>query len=136
MKNDKHLFLHFLDKIVDTRLTYNEIKNDEEARATSTLLGKRALIYDIVIIITVIGGAALLCWALSLLESKAVLFAIVMILLAVGMFITSLVYYIIGLNCAIKQLCLNRRAIGWIALFLPIVAAILAVAGILLFGVF
>lgn len=130
-----NLFLFLLDRLLTIRMTYNDIKSNEETRKASTVLGKRALIYEIIFIVLVGGGAALVTVGLSILETIAFFWGIFVVILGGALMLTSIIYFILALNCAIKQLCLNRRAIGWITLFLPFAAVAAAVVCILILAV-
>ena len=127
MKDDTaKSILFFLDRMIYARDKYDEIKADEEVRKTSTLLGRRALFYDIILLIFVGGAAALAIWGITL-ESA---WKIALFILA-GIFVVAMIpYYILAFNFSIKQLCLNKRPIGWISLLLPIILTVAVAAGI------
>lgn len=134
MSKNQHFFLFFLDKLLDARLAYHDIKNNEEARKTSGLLGKRAIIYDILFILFAAGGAACFVFGGSFLDSGAIFLGIILMILAVALLVMALIYVVLALNCAVKQLCLNRRAIGWISLILPLAAIGAIIGGVFLLG--
>lgn len=125
----KFLFF-FFDRLLFAREEYDKIKQNEEERKKSTLLGRRALFYDVLILIFVGGAAVLLIWGISLEETWK------QVLIIVGAIIDVLImlpYYILAFNFSIKQLCLNKRAIGWISLLLPIITTIAVVVCIAIF---
>ena len=95
------------------------------------MLGRRALVYDIILLIFIGGMAALIAWGSTLEESWKML---LIMLASVVVFILMIPYYILAFSFSIKQLKLNRRAIGWIALILPILITIAAVVIIVVFA--
>ena len=129
-KNTVDQILFILDKLIYAREKFEEIKQNEEERKTSTLLGKRALVYDIILLIVVGGAAALTVWGITM-ESG---WRIVLFILAGIVFVSMIPFYIVSLSFSTKQLRLNKRAIGWIALFLPLLITIAAAAVITIFA--
>ena len=117
--------LFFLDRMIYAREKYNEIKNSGERR-TSTLLGRRALVYDVILLIFVGGAAALAIWGITL-ESG---WKIALFILAGILFVAMIPFYVLALNFSVKQLCLNKRPIGWIALLLPLMLTVAVAVGI------
>ena len=128
-KDTAHSILFIIDRMIEAREKYELIKQDPEERKTSTLLGRRALVYDIILLIFVGGAAALTIWGLTMDSAWKIALFILAGLIAVSM----IPFYIIALNFSIKQLCLNKRAIGWISLLLPILIAIAAAVSIVIF---
>ena len=122
--------LFFLDRMIYAREKYDEIKANEEERKTSTLLGVRALVYDIILLIFVVGAAALAIWGITM-ESG---WKIALFILAGILFIAMIPYYVLAFNFSIKQLCLNKRPIGWISLLLPIILTIAVAVSITVFA--
>lgn len=112
--------LFFLDRIIYARDKYDEIKANEEERKTSTLLGRRALIYDIILLIFVGGAAALTIWGITMDSGWKIALFILAGILVVAM----IPFYILAFNFSIKQLCLNKRPVGWISLLLPIILTV------------
>ena len=119
-KDTLNFILFFTDRMLFARENYDNLKKNEQERSTTTLLGKRALVYDIILLIFVGGAAALAIWGITMESAwKIALF------IAAGMVFAAMIpYYILALNFSIKQLCLNKRAIGWISLFLPIILTV------------
>ncbi|MCH5160242.1 MAG: hypothetical protein J1F66_05315 [Clostridiales bacterium] len=130
---DKHTvesILFFFDRMIEAREKYNAIKQNEAERQTSTLLGRRALYYDIILLIFVGGAAALAIWGMTIESGWRIALYILAGIIAVAM----IPFYIIAFNFSIKQLCLNKRAIGWITLLLPILIAIAVAVCITVFA--
>lgn len=122
--------LHLIGKMVDIRLKYSEIKNNEVERKNSIAMGKTAIMYNIVFLISIACGIAILLFGISLLDSIGILFGIIITLMGAVFILYSFSFLLLALNCAIKQLILNKRAIGWVSLtitLLIIVAAVVAV---------
>ncbi len=126
--------LKFVELLVNARIAYNNVKNDEEAKKTADMFGKRSLVYFLVF--ALIGGAAagLIVWAVNYFASTLVFLAIGAIILAVYMSAYALGYFILSFNLAIKQKRLNNKAVGIIALVLNILV-IVAVVVALIIGV-
>ena len=117
--HDTHRILFFLDRLLFARESYELLKADEEERKKSKMLGRRALVYDIIILIFIGGAAALVAWGSGFQDEESWKMLLIMIA-AVVIFIIMIPYYLLAFSFSIKQICLNKRAIGWIALFLPI----------------
>ena len=129
-KDTVHSILFIIDRMIEARESYNIIKQNEEERKTSTLLGRRALIYDIILLIFVGGAAGLAIWGITM-ESG---WKIALFILAGIIFLSMIPFYIIAFNFSIKQLCLNKRAIGWISLLIPILLTIAVAVCITIFA--
>lgn len=129
-RRDWNYIFFFIDRFAMARNDYNRIKADDELRKTSTLLGKRAIVYNIIMLIFMGGAAGLAIFGLSLTGIATIL----CIAGAVILYVAMLPYLILSLNLAIKQLCLNKRAIGWIMLILPLLITIGSVVAVIIFG--
>ena len=129
-KDTVHSILFFIDRMIFAREKFDEIRQNEEERKTSTLLGRRALSYDIILLIFVAGAAALAIWGITM-ESG---WKIALFILAGIVLVAMIPYYILSLSFSTKQLRLNRRPIGWIALFLPLLITIAAAVVITIFA--
>ena len=131
MKKDTvESILFFMDRMIYAREKYEELKQDDEKRKTSTLLGRRALIYDIVLLIFIGGAAALTIYGITMESGWKIALFIVAGIVALSM----IPFYIIALNFSIKQLCLNKRAIGVISLLFPIILTIAVAVSITIFA--
>ena len=120
--------LFFIDRMIYARETFNELRENEQERQTSTLLGKKALIYDIILLIFLGGAVALVIWGLSLSTGWQVFMIIVAAIISLAM----IPYFILALNFSIKQLRLNKRPIGFVALILPILLIVAVVVVVLI----
>ena len=119
-KSTVESILFFFDRMIEAREKYDAIKQNEAEREVSTELGRRALIYDIVLLIFVGGAAALAIWGITIDSGWRIALYILAGIIAVAM----IPFYILAFNFSIKQLCLNKRAIGWITLLIPILLTI------------
>ena len=131
MSKNSTSILHLIEKMVDIRVKYKEIKNNEEERPKSTYMGKSAIMYNIIFLILIACGVAILIAGIGLLGTIGIIFGIILAFAGAVFILFSFVYLLLALNCAIKQLILNKRAIGWVSLtitLLIIVAAVVAVA--------
>ena len=129
-KNTADSIFFFIDRMIEAREKYDQLKQDENERKTSTALGKRALYYGIILLIFIGGATALTIWGITM-ESwwKYVLY-VVSALFALSM----IPFYIIVLSFSTKQLRLNKRPIGWITLLLPLLITIAAAVCITIFA--
>ena len=125
-KNAIDSILFVFEKLVYARAAYDSLKQNEVERPRNTDLGKRALFYDMILLIFMGGATALTIWGITMQSGWKIALFIVAGLVAIAM----IQFYIVALNFAIKQLCLNKRAIGWISLLLPILITIASAASI------
>ena len=128
---DAENLLFFIDKMIDARESFDLIRHDENERHTSTYLGRQALYYGIIILIFIGGAAALVIWGITMESGWKIALFILAGLVAVAM----LPFYLLALNYSVKQLRVNRRAIGWISLLLPLLVTIAAAVCIVVFAV-
>lgn len=126
--------LKFVELLVNARIAYNNVKNDEETKKTADMFGKRSLVYFLVFML--VGGAAagIIYWSVTHFMSTLVLVAILGFVVALYMAVYALGFFILSFNLAIKQKRLNNKAVGIIALVLNILV-IVAVVVALIIGV-
>ncbi len=126
--------LKFVELLVNARIAYNNVKNDEETKKTADMFGKRSLVYFLVFML--VGGAAagIIYWSVTHFVSTLVLVAILGFVVALYMAVYALGFFILSFNLAIKQKRLNNKAVGIIALVLNILV-IVAVVVALIIGV-
>lgn len=117
-----------LSKFADTREIYNNLKKDPEERKVTTYMGRHALLYIILFAVLFIGGPSLTIWCASSFISEHVLWGVILLILGIVIALYGLILIPIILNYTIKQLVLNKRAIGWIALILFLVVIAVGVA--------
>ena len=122
--------LFFMDRMIFARECYDRLKQDPAERKTNTVLGARALIYDLILLSFVGGAAALACWGITMASG----WKIAIFILAGIIFLAMIPFYILAFNFSIKQLCLNKRAVGWISLHIPILLTIAAAVCITIFA--
>lgn len=133
MAKSRYLFiLNFVSKMLDIRTSYNDIKNNADAKKVSTLLGKRGLRYIISFLLTAGIGGIVVSYFLKYIDTLAIIFAILGIILGVSLIIISIFYVLLGLSCTIKQLKLNKKAIGWIDLVLIMLSLIAVIVAIVI----
>lgn len=126
------LLFRCFSSFLDLRVLYNDIKNNPEAKKTSTVLGKKAILYWVGFILTLALGGGLIFWGSTMLNSALAIFGIVIMVAGIGTAFYALMFFIISLNATIKQLCLNRKATGWVALSLLILTIVAVVVALLL----
>ncbi len=131
-KKNKLSLLKFVELLVNARIAYNNVKNDEEAKKTADMFGKRSLVYFLVF--ALVGGVAtgLIVWSVNNFLSSLVLLAVGAIVLAIYMVVYALGFYILSFNLAIKQKRLNNKAVGIIALILNILVLVGVLVGIII----
>lgn len=130
-RRDWNYIFFFIDRFAMARNDYNRIKADDELKKTSTLLGKRAIVYNIIMLIFMGGAAGLAIFGLTLTGLATIL----CIAGAVILYVAMLPYLVLSLNLAIKQLCLNKKAIGWVMLILPLLITIGSVVAVIIIGI-
>lgn len=123
--------------LLNTR-RYEKLKNGAEQRLTSVTLGIWAIVSTIVGTAFAVLSIWLLAFLIDLsgsLDSLETLLTIVGIFLLIVLLVTLIIQFIVnGLVCAILQIKLNKKPIGWISLmiwFAIIIAAIIIVATVI-----
>lgn len=126
--------LKFAELLLNARIAYNNIKNDEEAKKTADMFGKRSLQYFLVF--AVVGGlaGALIYWCATNFASQFIFIAILGFVASLYLIVYALGFYILSFNLAIKQKCLNKKAVGIIALILNVIVLV-AVVGAIILGI-
>lgn len=124
----------FIELLVNARIAYNNVKNDEEAKKTADMFGKRSLVYFLVF--ALIGGAAagIIYWSVTHFASTLVFIAILGFVASLYMAVYALGFFILSFNLAIKQKRLNNKAVGIVALVLNITILVAVVISIV-FGI-
>lgn len=130
--NNWNLFLRVFGHFIEIRDIYKEIKNNEEAKKTSTLMAKKTILYSFLFLITLAISFATIIWAISLMQGLAVIFAVVLFVIGITIGIYSLIYLPLALNTLIKQFCLNRKPLAWVALAIFVLIIVGVVIGIVL----
>lgn len=124
--------LKFFELLANARVAYNNAKKDEETRKTVTKFGGRAIVYTIVYVLLVGCGVALFYFGITNIASSLILVSIIAILASVYMLLWGVPYLILAINLTIKQLILNRKFIGWLALILLVIVISLTVAVVII----
>ena len=114
----------FGELLVNARIAYNNVKNDEEAKKTATMFGKRSLLYFLAFALFSALAIGIILWSVKNFVSSLIFVAIIGFVAAVYLSIYAIGFYILSLNLAIKQKLLNNKAVGIIALVLDIVGII------------
>ena len=127
--------LKFAELLVNARIAYNNVKNDEEAKKTANMFGKRSLVYFAVF--AVLGSLAgfIIYWSVTHFVSTLIFVAILGFVVSVYLALYALGFYILSFNLAIKQKKLNKKAVGIIALVLNImvlVAILIAIVALVI----
>ena len=123
--------LKFAELFVNARLAYNNAKQDPEVRKDITKFGARGLWYLFLFAVIAGLGLAAIAYFVKNVTTLNVLFAIIMLIIGVYLMIWAIPYFFLALNLTIKQLCLNKKFIGWLDLVL-IIAVIVAIIVIIL----
>ncbi len=124
--------LKFAELLVNARLAYNQIKDDEEAKKTADMFGKRSLVYYFVFLGLGVLAGLLIYWSVTHFVSTLILVAIFGFVISLYMALYALGFYILSFNLAIKQRKLNKKAVGMVAFVLNILVIVAAVVGILI----
>lgn len=132
---DRHWrLLFFLDSIVYVRDTYDRIRFNDEERKTSKELGHKAVGYNITyfILMAIFAACAVLTYVFfSKPDISKAWPGIITVIVAIACLPYVIIYFILALNCDVKQMKLNKLSIGWVSLLFTLlisVAGILAVA--------
>lgn len=122
----------FAELLINARVAYNNVKNDEETKKNVATFGQRSLVYFLVF--ALVGGAAagLIVWGVNHFLSTLLLVAIGAMVLAVYLALYALGFFILSFNLAIKQKKLNNKVVGIIALVLNILVIVAALVGIII----
>lgn len=126
----KRIFF-LIERLADQRIDYEAIKSNEEERKTSTKLGKQAIKNNVLFFIFMAIFAGLVIGTALFLNNSGIWQAVIMILFAVVILPYAIIYFILALNCDIKQMKLNKLPIGWVSLMftlLILIGAIVAIA--------
>ena len=117
--------------VINSRLMYNNLKKDDYARQHTTLLGKRALRHLLCFAI----AAACAIWLISSMFSLAYQGKILLAILAVvgGIYVAAygILFLPLAINLTVKQLRLNKKAIGWVDLVILLLTIIAIIAVII-----
>lgn len=138
-KEKMNLFLKFFSQYTNIKGTYRELKDNPEERAKSTLFGKKSIIYSILSLVCAIGGVLLFAFGIQWLQSgikngnDVIMILVIILLMGIGisMAVYSLGLFPLAIITCIKQLSLNKRAIGWVALSILIVIVLAIAFGVL-----
>lgn len=120
--------LNFIFGLANIRTIYEEIKQNEESKKVSVVLGKKALGYCFLFTLFVTIAVALGYWGAQYVQTIAFLFGIVLIVIAIGCGLYALSFLAFALSCSMKQIRLNRRPIGVFALVLTLIFVIVVAA--------
>lgn len=132
MDGNRRAWYQFFAKLADIRLTYGQLKADEEVKTTSTLLGGRAVFYNILFVIFMTVGVLGVIFGLKILNDDSVIVGLVILIIGIAMALNSLLQFVLATVCAIYQLRLNKRAISWITLAISLLIMIGAVVALVL----
>lgn len=123
--------LKFVELLVNARIAYNNVKNDEEAKKTADMFGKRSLVYFTVFAGLAALAAGLIFWSVTHFASTWVFLAILGFIASLYVIVLAFGYFILSFNLAIKQKRLNNKACGVIALVLNILVLVAILLGII-----
>lgn len=119
----------FFESFLDIKSEYKDIKSGED-RKSNVKFGVKSILYSVLFLVLVSGGIALGYWSLTMFDSLAIIFGIILLITAIGLLFYSITYFILALVACIMQLIINRRAIGWIALAIILLIVSAVVVGL------
>ena len=122
----------FIGLLVNAKIAYNNVKEDPEVAKTTIMFGKRSLVYYFVFLALTAATTGLVYFCVTHFASTLILVAIGAIILAVYIGIYAIGMYILSFNLAIKQVKLNKKPIGIIALVLNIIILAAVLIGLLI----
>lgn len=142
-KEKMNLFFKFFSQYTNIRGTYKELKDNPELGAKSTLFGKKSIIYSVLSLVCAIGGVLLFAFGLHELQTgingdNAIIMILVMVLLmgvGISIAVYSLGLFPLAIITCIKQLSLNKKTIGWVALSILIIIVLAIAFGVLYLAV-
>lgn len=132
MSNKFLFWSKIIDRIVNIRSAYADIKNNPESKPVSTLLGKKATKYNILFLVMIGLAIASVVGAGNFIANAGIFIAVLLIALAVLFAIMSVVEFVFALMCSIYQLKLNKKPIGFVNLIISILIIVLTVVSIIL----
>lgn len=121
----------FVDSFLNVKNEYKGIKSSEN-RVSSSKFGVKSILYSLLFLVLVSGGLALGAWSLTMFDSIAIIFGIILLITAIGLLFYSVTYFILAVVACVLQLILNRRAVGWIALLIILLIVSTVVVGLVL----
>lgn len=119
--------IFMLDGFIDAKIVYNNLKNNERYKDTSTRLAKRSLYNLLAFVITTVVSLGIAYWAVTSFFGfwKILILIIITLVILYSFAIT----FPLALNLAIKQLKLNKKPLGKVAFVLCLIFAIGVVVG-------
>ncbi|MBE5735113.1 MAG: hypothetical protein E7361_01540 [Clostridiales bacterium] len=113
--------LKFIDYFIEARIAYNNAKSNPEIKNNTVAFAKRAILYIILYAGLCFGGLALFVYGFNNIPF-AFFLALLALVVGIYLFLYGFPFIFISLNLVIKQLCLNKKFLGWLALVLYLVA--------------
>lgn len=132
MRSDHETLWYLLDKLTDIADTYHSLKDNELEKSTNTRLGRWALKYNFWFLIFFGGATALGIWAGAMFKESHTLYGILLVVAALGIGITSLVFGILAFASEVNQMRLNNKPIGVISLLITLAIIIGSVVAIII----
>ncbi len=126
------LIFGVFNQFVNIRDIYNEIKNNEEAKQVSTVMARKSILFSILFLINCAGAIALIVWGVTLIATFSIIFGIIVTLIGITLAFYSLVYLPLAINALVKQFCLNKKPLSWVALSLLIIIILALIIGSIL----
>ena len=120
----------FGEKIVNARLAYNNAKQDPEVKPNITTFGKRSMWYFVCFLFFAALTGGLVYYGITHFVSTLIFVSILALVAGVYTSIYMLGFYILSLNLAIKQVRLNKKFVGVLAMILNTVVAVAIVIAI------
>ena len=122
--------LNFIFGLINIRTIYEDIKQNEESKKVSTVLGKKAIGYCFLFALFVAIAVGLGKWGYQYIHTPAFFLGVIIIVIAIVFGLYSISFLLFAFSCAMKQIRLNRRPVGVIALILTLL--LLVIVGVVI----
>lgn len=126
------IFFFVLDKLADQGDIYRNLKNNEEEKNNSNYFGLQAVKYNIFYFILMAAVAGLTIGACAFFMASGVWQGILMIVAAIVILPYTVIFFILALNCDIKQMKLNKKPIGLVSLLFTLFILIAAIVSVVI----
>ncbi len=131
-QSNNSLFRLMFGRFFNLSALYSDIKSNPDSRNVSTLLGKKSIKYSIIYVLML--GVALVSafFMVSTMHDGAIFYGILLLILAVALGFSGLLYMLLAVISAVYQLRVNRKSIGWVALSVSLVLVVGLVVAVLI----
>ena len=123
-------WIKFFVGLLDIRSQYEEIKNNEDAKKVSTLLGWKAVKYCVLLVVFAAVAIGLAMWGVPYLNDIGFFLGIISIIIAIVFALYIPAFFAFALSCSLKQIKLNRKPIGIFAFILTLLLLAVAIVAV------